>query len=1103
MSGTDPSLRHSAVLARVGGFLIRRARLVVLLWAVLTAVLALQGLDLDKKLSVHPIYIGGTSTKEEHEISLREFGNEDALVVMLRGPEGAVESQGRRLADRLEAMPGSLVVTPWTPGAALGGLSPNPRVGAILVSLPHRANETPAAVGESVQRLVDGSVSRPVRASLSGGPKLTDSLQNAVKTAAQSGELIAIPVLLLVLLFVFRSLLAAAMPVVIGGAVVAATRGVVDQLLGAVQIDSFAIGAVAMMGLALGVDYSLLVVSRFREEYAKSEDVDEAVQITLMAIGRSVIPAATGLVAAMIVASQVVPGAIADSVSIAIIIATILSALSALLVVPSFLVLLGSRLDRWSLPPRRRGTGALRRARWVAKRPGVALPVLFVMLVLAGWAFTLDTGVATFALLPPGDSGRRQSEEVQQTLGTGWTSPMEIVMDGGAKPVTTPHRMHALFRFQRRVERDPGVKTMAGFTAFERGTNQLEGFESNLVKQERGLVHLSHGLARVGTGAESNTEGLLSATEGADQLSSAVGETHAGAGALASGLQNASKGTTKLSQGLGHASDGSGRLADGTSKASTGLGHLTEALQRAVKRSGQSSSSARLIRNAMKAGNRGLAELKVPLQGAEAQLETALQALRRMTPAGRGDPQYAAVLRAVEEASQNLSGKEPSTGEQADPDYEGLGGGVEQAGGQFDLGIYLANKVGKNGRQGHKGAKKLARLSGNLNHGLQKLAKASQQVSAGIARLSRGGHALSPGLQRLSVGAERLQAGLGEVQAGSGELAGGLGSGAHRSTLLTGAIHKIGSGVGGQQGKGSGGSGLHQLHAQSPGLFHSGYFLLAGFDGGSPKRQEQAGFLVNLDRGGHDARMLVIPRDEPGSAAGKETTARLQEDSDQLARETGSKVLVGGVGPSESDVNTALRDEAPWTRLALSLVTFLILIPVVRSLILPLLAALINVLTVGATFGLLSLLFNGSLLGGPGYVDATVLPATMIVIFGLAIDYEVFVFARMREEYLRTGSPSAAVTNGLQRVGPVVTGAALIMIAVFLAFAASPFATLRDFGVAQAIAVFIDAFIVRLVVVPSLMRMLGHRSWWLPRWLDRLLPGGRPVAGEAPKVAEA
>ena len=124
-------------------------------------------------------------------------------------------------------------------------------------------------------------------------------------------------------------------------------------------------------------------------------------------------------------------------------------------------------------------------------------------------------------------------------------------------------------------------------------------------------------------------------------------------------------------------------------------------------------------------------------------------------------------------------------------------------------------------------------------------------------------------------------------------------------------------------------------------------------------------------------------------------------------------------------------------RLALSLVSLLILIPVMRSLTIPLLAAVINLLTVSASFGVLALLFNGSLLGGPGYVDATVVPATMMVMFGLAIDYEVFVFARMREEYVRTGSTTAAVRNGLDRTAHVVTGAAMIMISVFLAFSVS------------------------------------------------------------------
>jgi RND superfamily putative drug exporter len=117
-----------------------------------------------------------------------------------------------------------------------------------------------------------------------------------------------------------------------------------------------------------------------------------------------------------------------------------------------------------------------------------------------------------------------------------------------------------------------------------------------------------------------------------------------------------------------------------------------------------------------------------------------------------------------------------------------------------------------------------------------------------------------------------------------------------------------------------------------------------------------------------------------------------------------------------------------------------------------------------------------------------------MVMFGLGIDYEVFIFARMREEYVRTGSPADAVTNGIDHTAHVITGAAIIMISVFLAFSLSSFVTIRDFGVAQSIAVFIDAFMVRLIILPAVMRALGRWAWWMPKWLDRLLPGGYQLA---------
>ena len=243
--------------------------------------------------------------------------------------------------------------------------------------------------------------------------------------------------------------------------------------------------------------------------------------------------------------------------------------------------------------------------------------------------------------------------------------------------------------------------------------------------------------------------------------------------------------------------------------------------------------------------------------------------------------------------------------------------------------------------------------------------------------------------------------------------------------------------------------------------------------------------------------MLIIPSHDPNTGAAREALGRLRDDASQLAREARADVIVGSVTPATIELDTELLSKSPETRFVLSLVTILVLLFVTRSLILPVLAALLNLITLSATFGLISLLFNGSLLGGPGYVDTATIPIAIILVFGLAIDYEVFIFARMREEYLRTGSVEAAIDDGLRHSAKIVTGAALIMIAVFLTFATAPLASLRAFGVTLALAVFIDAFVIRFVILPATMRALGARSWWIPRWLDRILPGGATPAPAA------
>jgi RND superfamily putative drug exporter len=1061
---------------------------VILVWFVLLGILAGRGSGLEQKISISPIFVEGSEAERAHTISLREFGSDSTLIVMLRGPQAAVNQQGRALAGDLEAMPNTLVNSPWGSGQTIGGLRPQPGVAALVVSVGEATGSASNAPVRRVEQEIQGTVARPVRSSIAGGLVLSDALSSAASQASTTAERLAIPVLLIVLLLVCRSFLAALMPLLVGAMVVGATKGVLELCAGLVRMDSFALGAAGMFGLALGVDYSLLVVSRFREEQERGGELGAVVERTVLASGRSIIPAGCGLVLAMLVATLVLPSAVISSVALSVIVASVLSVLSAIFTTPSILMVLGKHLDRWSLPRRRRQAGVA--PRWtqrLSRRPALVLGVVFALFLSGFWALTLQTRIGTVVELPPDNPSRIQQEDIQDTLGEGWVSPLEVVMNvNNDGPVTTPKRLTALTTFQRRVEADPGVATMAGFSPVHKATEQFARLGPGLHAQQRGLVRLGKGVSSVKSGAIASTEGLFSAQEGAQQIDSALGATREGSGRLAAGLKSSAKGSEKLNGGLTRVGSGSGKLTDGATRSSDGAGKLAKALDKASEQAGEVSGSSRVLKNALSTGEQSLVGLPEAVQGSEERLIAAQQALQRMTT-GRSDPQYAAALAAVEEASRGLGGG----GEEA-PEGKGVKAAIERGQSQFSLGVYLAAREAKNGRKSEAGIAKLAKSANRLDRGLNRLAASSQDVSDGIAELSKGGEGLSPGLRKLTSSAERLAGGLGEIGAGAGELVGGIGQGAQKSTRLSSALGQIGLGVRRLQGPGGEGQ-FHQLDVQSPGLFKSGYFYLAGLVGSKDKRRQQIGYLMNLGDGASTARMLVVPRDGLDTSGSEQTQDRLHEQAAELEKEADAEVLIGGVQPAVTGLNTELRDEALLARLALSIVTVVVLLFVTRSLVLPLIAAVLNLITVSATFGLLALFFNGSLLGGPGYVDTVIVPASIILIFGLAIDYEVFIFARIREEYLRTGSTSEAISKGVGQSANVVTGAALIMISVFLAFAVSPLSTLRVSGVALAIAVFIDAFLVRFVILPATMRALGDRSWWMPRWLDRLLPGGGPA----------
>jgi RND superfamily putative drug exporter len=243
------------------------------------------------------------------------------------------------------------------------------------------------------------------------------------------------------------------------------------------------------------------------------------------------------------------------------------------------------------------------------------------------------------------------------------------------------------------------------------------------------------------------------------------------------------------------------------------------------------------------------------------------------------------------------------------------------------------------------------------------------------------------------------------------------------------------------------------------------------------------------------ATLVAFPTTGPQDDATVETIERLRADVfPAVIGGSPAKAHVGGQTASLADVANRVGDRLPLFIGAVILLSVLLLTLVFRSVVVPLKAALMNLLSIGASFGVMVMVFQwgwgADLIG----LETTVpilpfIPMFMFaILFGLSMDYEVFLLSRIREEYLDTGDNDASVVRGIATTGRVITSAALIMISVFLSFVLGDDPSTKMFGLGLATAVFVDATIVRLILVPAAMKLLGDANWWLPTWLTRLLP---------------
>ena len=612
-------------MAGAAGFALRRGRVVIGAWIVVAALCGLLGLVSGNSFAPATIIAPGSESERWFDLTNEaEFGAN--VNILLAGPRQDVRRQGKALASHLRADARARVVSPFdeTPGARQGQANGSLRLlrpgsALLLANVPFESDQEPATALKPIRAAIGETVRPPVTSRITGVPAVAEGIQQEVYKATKKAELIAMPLLVLVLLLIFRSPVAAAIPLIMGMGTNVAAGGLVKALATWVSLDQVAATLAAMMALALGVDYSLLIVSRYREHREANPDaVRENIESACRVTGRTITFAAALLISVMAAAGALSVGPIMISAAVGLTIATLFSVLSAAFVVPALLQVLDPWLDRWQVPRRSK-----RRAPLLMRRQPVFVPLLalFLLLVIAAPTMALKTGAPDIKLLPDGAASRVDYEVIGETVGPGFGAAFNVIVqtrDGS--PLTADRPLAAMTRVQRRLTEDPGIVAVLGPGVLGGLSDGVDGIERGLNGQ--GLARLDRGLTRA-------ADGSRSAGDGADTLEDASGDIERNSTALLDGIQAAESGSETVAAAVGRTQSGSSRAAEGAGHQNEGATTLTKNVDRARTASGAIANNAKVLRNDLQDGSDQLAALDAPVDALGAQLTAAVRAFCR------------------------------------------------------------------------------------------------------------------------------------------------------------------------------------------------------------------------------------------------------------------------------------------------------------------------------------------------------------------------------------------------------------------------------------------------------------------------------------------
>ncbi len=811
----------------LGRFAARRPAAILGAWAVVFVVALLTAAGARHQIHETDLQIPGTPSARAAELTRSQFGSTIALAILLLGRQRVVEAQGPRIVHGLERIPDVEVLSPWDRNGRRVLTEPH---GQALLTIQVR-DKSFRQISDMTTPAVERVLARyrgrdGLRIELTGQAPLMRAINQAALDALDKGELIALPILLIMLLAIFRSPLAALVPAISGLLVTRVGTALMGVIARGVEVDALALNMVAMIGLALGVDYSLLVVSRFREELANGRSVPEAVEETAARAGRTVLFAGTALAIGMLTALLLAPGALLVSSALGLFVATIVAVLVALLAMPALLTVLGPNVNRWQFGGARTASPWVAIAERALRRPGAAaFFVLLPLLLLAAPALGLGTGPPSIKNLPPNDPARVSFERFQAERGAGWAAPFEVDFRTPG-PITTTDRLRALDDFERRVSRLPGVASVFGPAVLLQRTQQLRRLTTQALGVGGLLAQLEGGLRSARNGTAQLRDGLAAGADGASQLVAGIDQLATGTGQLAGGARQAAPQTRKLADGIAQTGGGARKIHDALVRSQPDLRKLVTNVN--VLRDSLTQASHTVNRDMIN-----------PLNDASSDVQSALRELGSAIaadPAAAADPHVTSARDAVSSALLTL-------------------GTVQQ-----NLSLAATNQEANAlaAQQLARGTTRLTRALGQLQTGTGKLADGIGQTAGGARQLANGTGQLSAGLDQLDAGVGTLLNGPNGSD-GARALASGLQAAVGGTNALGGGVQRILGGVVSVRAQ----TDAQQAQLRRSGTdltraIGSGYFVLAALQGADPQTQANTGFVTNVAGGGGTARMIVI-----------------------------------------------------------------------------------------------------------------------------------------------------------------------------------------------------------------------------------------------------